>query len=307
MTTALISHPACSRHDMGRFHPERPARLGAVNDALIEAGIADLLMHCQAPRVTRQQLERVHDKAYIDYLESHAPLAGNWELDHETIMNPFTLEAARRAAGAVVHGVELVMSGRADNAFCNIRPPGHHAEHDLGMGFCFFNNVAVGAAHALQQEQIRKVLIVDFDLHHGNGTEEIFQDSPQVIICSSFQHPNYPDKPFARDSQRIINVTLQAGEGSIDFRNRVADSWFPAIESHQPDLFLISAGFDAHGNDPLSELRLTAEDYYWITGRLVELADRHAQGRIVSCLEGGYDLKALGLSAAAHIRALMKL
>ncbi len=290
---------------MGRFHPEQPARLAAVNDALIEAGLADLLAHYKAPRVTREQLQRVHDKAYIDYVEEHAPVEGNWNLDHETIMNPFTLEAARRAAGAVVKGVDLVLSGKVDNAFCNIRPPGHHAEKGHGMGFCFFNNIAVGAAHALRQQQIEKVLIVDFDLHHGNGTENIFRDSPRVVICSSFQHPNYPGKQFDRTSERIVNVTLQAGEGSVEFRNRVSEEWFPVIEAHKPDFFLISAGFDAHGADPLSGLDLTVDDYYWITRKLAELAERHAQGRIVSSLEGGYDLSALGQCATAHVRALM--
>lgn len=292
---------------MGQFHPERPARLGAVSDALIEAGLADLLRHYQAPLVSRQQLERVHDRHYLDYVEGHAPATGLWPLDHETIMNPFTLEAARRAAGAAVRAVDLVLTGEADNVFCNIRPPGHHAERSQGMGFCFFNNIAVAAAQALQHEDIRRVLIVDFDLHHGNGTEDIFRECAEVMICSSFQHPNYPDKPFALDDPRIINVTLPAGAGSGEFRALVSQQWLPAIDAFQPDFFFISAGFDAHGNDPLSALRLTAEDYYWVTGRLVELADRHAGGRIVSCLEGGYDLTALGLSAAAHVRALMKL
>ncbi|MEZ5491172.1 MAG: histone deacetylase family protein [Gammaproteobacteria bacterium] len=307
MTTALITHPACYRHEMGEFHPECPSRVGAISDALIEAGLYDLLVQHRAPCATRAQLERVHDADYINFIEKHAPKEGYWHLDNETVMNPFTLEAARRAAGAVTKGVDLVMSGAVENAFCNVRPPGHHAERAEGMGFCFFNNIAVGAAHALLQKGIRKVLILDFDLHHGNGTEDIFQDNQEVVICSSFQYPNYPDEKYAKDSSHIVNVTLQAGEGSVEFRDRIAEHWFPAINAEKPDFFLVSAGFDGHGDDPLSELNLTVDDFYWLTQQLMELAEKHASGRIVSSLEGGYDLSALGRSAAAHIRALMSL
>lgn len=307
MTTALITHPTCSLHEMGNDHPEAPARLRVIHDALIEAGLLDLLSQFDAPMVSREHLELVHDENYIDSIEQRAPSSGYLEIDSDTFMNPYTLEAARRAAGAVVQGVDLVLSGDVDNVFCSIRPPGHHAESNRAMGFCFFNNIAVGAAYALKQPGIKNVLIADFDVHFGNGTEQIFSDNGNVVICSSFQHPHYPNARYQQDTNRIVNVPLRPGTSSAEFRQRVEETWFPAIETFTPDLFFISAGFDGHYKDPLAELNLVEEDYYWLTRSLVDLADSYAGGRLVSSLEGGYDLGALGACAVSHLRALLKI
>ena len=307
MTTAFITHPACSMHEMGEYHPESPARLDVINDRLIEAGLFDLLSQFEAPKASRKQLELVHDADYIDSIENHAPTEGYLQIDSDTLMNSSTVEAAYRAAGAVIQGVDLVLSGAADNAYCNIRPPGHHAESNKAMGFCFFNNIAVGASYALKQPQIKTVLIADFDAHFGNGTEQIFSTDENVFICSSFQHPHYPLLPHQQGSERIINVTLKPGTPSAEFRQQIEKQWFPAIEAFKPDMFFISAGFDGHFRDPLCELMLTDNDYYWVTQHLVKLADKYADGRIVSSLEGGYDLNALGACAVAHLRAMLKI
>ncbi len=307
MTTAYITHPDCLRHDMGEHHPESPRRISAIEDRLKQEQLYDFLQYHEAPMASAEQLRLVHDAEYIEFIRQIAPQQGYLHLDMDTALNPYTLDAAYRAAGAVIKGVELVLSGAADNVFCNVRPPGHHAERDQGMGFCFFNNIAVGAAYALRQSSIGKVAIFDFDVHHGNGTEHIFSENPQVLICSSFQHPNYPGKPFVPASGHIVNATLPPGAGSEQFREAVERQWFPIVESFQPQVCLISAGFDAHCNDPLAELRLTERDYRWVTEQIMGFADRYSQGRIVSSLEGGYDLDALGRSAAAHIRALMRI
>lgn len=307
MTTAFISHPDCLLHEMGDWHPESAARLRAISDALLAAGLSELLLHRQAPLASRAMLEAVHDPDYLDEIEGLAPEKGYVCIDNDTYMNPMTLKAAYRAAGAVAQGVDLVVAGEVENSFCNIRPPGHHAERAQAMGFCFFNNVAVGAAHALNKPGIDKVLIVDFDLHFGNGTEQILKDNPAVMICSSFQDRSYPKKEFSRDQNNIINVILPGGTTSADFRQRISDHWFPAIDKFAPDFVLISAGFDAHLQDPFSELLLDETDYGWLTQEIVELADRHAGGRVVSSLEGGYNLNALARSALAHIRALMRI
>ncbi|MEJ2508609.1 MAG: histone deacetylase family protein [Gammaproteobacteria bacterium] len=305
MTLALISHPDCLLHDMGPGHPERAARLSAINDQLIASGLEFVLRHYEAPLVSDEQLLRVHSADYLAEVRDTAPSSGMVRLDDDAFMNAHTLAAARRAAGAVVFGVDLVMSGQAESAFCNVRPPGHHAERARAMGFCFFNNVAVGAAHALVAHGLKRVAIVDFDVHHGNGTQQIFQDEPRVLFCSSFQHPFYPYSGTEPTGDHIVNVPLKVGTDGEGFRSAVGDRWLPALERFRPQLILISAGFDAHHEDEMSDLHLHSSDYGWVTQAVREVAARHAGGRIVSTLEGGYALHALARSVVAHLNALI--
>jgi acetoin utilization deacetylase AcuC-like enzyme len=289
---------------MGAHHPECPARIHAIEDQLIASGLFGYLQHCEAPEVTREQLLRVHDAAYIESIKSAAPHQGSVDLDGDTTMNPFTYPAALRAAGAAVMAVDLVMGGKVENAFCNIRPPGHHAEKARAMGFCIFNNIAIGAAHALAAHGLSRVAIADFDVHHGNGTEHIFQDDPRVMLCSTFQHPFYPYAGADSGNDHIINVPLAAGAGSLEFREAVTNRWLPALEKFRPELLLISAGFDAHREDDMSMLRFVDADYGWVTQQLKHIAEKHCHKRIVSVLEGGYELHALGRSAMAHVKEL---
>ena len=304
MNTAYITHPLCLKHDMGSYHPESPARIQAIEDQLIAAGVMDQLQRHEAPEATREQLVRAHAAGYVDFIAANAPQHGIVELDPDTSMNPFSYPAALRAAGAVVLGVDLVMAGKAENAFCNIRPPGHHAERANAMGFCIFNNVAVGVAHALAHHGLKRVAIADFDVHHGNGTENIFHDDPRVMLCSTFQHPFYPYRGADSGNDHIINVPLPAGTDSAGFRAAVTQHWLPALERFQPELLMFSAGFDAHRDDDMAMLRLTEADYDWVTKVVKRIAEKYAHGRIVSALEGGYELHALGRSALAHVRVL---
>ena len=304
MQTAYITHSLCLKHEMGAYHPESPARIHAIEDQLIASGLMDYLQRHDAPEATREQLLRAHAAGYIDAIAAAAPKQGMVQLDPDTAMNPFSYRAALRAAGAVVLGVDLVMAGKAENVFCNIRPPGHHAERGRAMGFCIFNNVAVGAAHALAAHGLSRVAIADFDVHHGNGTENIFHDEPRVMLCSTFQHPFYPYCGADSGNDHIINVPLAAGTGGEGFREAVTRHWLPALERFRPELLLISAGFDAHRDDDMATLRLTEADYAWVTEQLKSVAKKHAQRRIVSALEGGYELPALGRSALAHLKAL---
>lgn len=305
MTISIISHPDCALHEMGSHHPESPARLSAIQDRLIASGLDLVLQHHNAPLATREQLCRVHDADYVEQIFRLSPQQGHVPIDPDTSMNSHTLTAALRAAGAMVLGVDLVMSGRNSAAFCNVRPPGHHAEHNKAMGFCIFNNIAVGAAHALHDYNLERVAIIDFDVHHGNGTEDIFKDEPKVLLCSIFQHPFYPYTGSDSRSKHIINIPLPAGTDSKKFREAVISHWLPKLEAFQPELILISAGFDAHIEDEMSGLHLVEEDYGWVTTQIKTIADKYAHGRIVSTLEGGYALSALGRSAAAHINALL--
>ena len=304
MLTAYITHPACLRHDMGAHHPECPARIHAIEDQLIASGLLDFLARHDAPRASGEQLARVHDPAYIEMIFSRAPGAGLLYLDADTAMNPYSLEAALRAAGAAVMATDLVISGQAENAFCNIRPPGHHAGRGSAAGFCIFNNVAVGVAHALEHHGLQRVAIADFDVHHGNGTEDIFHDDPRVMLCSTFHHPYYPYSGAGSGNEHIINVPLPAGTASAEFRAAVTAQWLPALEHFQPQMIFISAGFDAHREDEMGGFGLADADYAWVTEQIKGIAKRHAQRRIVSVLEGGYALNALGRSAAAHIKSL---
>ena len=302
----LYTHPACLLHDPGPGHAERPARLQAVLQALDHDRHA-ALERIDAPLATREQLLRVHSADHIEYILGSAPREGTHQLDPDTFMSPGSVEAALRAAGAAVAAVDAVMAGDIQHAFCAVRPPGHHATRDQAMGFCLFNNIAVGAAHALAAHGLKRIAIADFDVHHGNGTQAIFEREPRVLFVSSHQSPLYPDS--GREDEHgvgnIVNGTLSPGAGSQEFRELWDGLLLPRLHAFKPQLVLVSAGFDAHRNDPLADIRLGQEDYAWITERLMGLARSHAAGRMVSTLEGGYDLVALAASVAAHVNMLM--
>lgn len=299
----LYTHPACLLHDTGPGHPERPARLSAVLDALREAfpGLAPV----DAPRAGREQLRRVHADALIAQVLDSEP-AGRTALDPDTMLSPGSAEAALRAAGAALAAVDAVQSGAARRAFCAVRPPGHHATGDTAMGFCLFNGIAVAAAHAMQAHGLARVAIADFDVHHGNGTQSIFAAEPRVLFLSSQQVPLYPGSghPDERGVGNLHNAALPPGSGGDAFRAAWREYLLPALERFAPQLLLVSAGFDGHHRDPLAQLRLEAADYAWLTAELVAAADRHCLGRIVSVLEGGYDLQALAECSVAHVAAL---
>ena len=304
MQTAYLTHRDCLLHDMGRHHPECPERLQAITDALVTSGVLACLIEHDAPRATREQLTRVHDPDYVDAVEASAPASGIVHLDPDTAMNPHSYAAALRAAGAVVLATDLVMGGKVANAFCSVRPPGHHAERHRAMGFCFFNNVAVGAAHAMSQYGLERVAVIDFDVHHGNGTEDIFRHDQRVLMVSTFQHPFYPYSGVDGRSERMVNIPVPAYTDGTGFRRAVESHWLPALYRFQPQAIYISAGFDAHREDDMASLGLVESDYVWVTQRISEVAEQHGSGRIISVLEGGYNLDALGRSATAHVKVL---
>jgi len=304
MATVLLTHPDCVLHEMGAGHPESPQRLRSILSAIESSGLAASLDLREAPEATREQLERVHEREHVDLIYESAPESGYAYLDPDTSMNARSLSAALRAAGALVAGTDAVMSGPAKRAFCAVRPPGHHATRDRPMGFCIFNNVAIGAAHALAVHGLERVAVLDFDVHHGNGTEDAFHEDPRVMLCSTFQHPYYPYSGADSGNEHIINVPLPAMTDGRGFRAAVERFWMPALESYRPQLVFVSAGFDAHRDDPLAYLKLDDEDYRWVTERLVEVAERHAGGRVVSTLEGGYNTEALARCVVEHLRSL---
>ena len=292
---------------MGDHHPECPARVVALERQLAASGMMGSLKCREAPKATREQLERVHDVGYLDAIEDASPAQGWVQLDPDTAMNPHSLNAALRGAGAAVLATDEVIAGRAMNAFCNVRPPGHHALRERAMGFCILNNVAVAAAHALEHHGLERVAIIDFDVHHGNGTEEIFADARydgRVLMVSTFQHPFYPYSGTEGRSERMVNIPLAARSGGAAFRSAVDSYWLPALNNFKPQMLFISAGFDAHREDDLAMLQLVEADYAWVTEKLMAVAAKHAGGRIVSMLEGGYSLSALGRSAAVHVKGL---
>lgn len=303
-TTAFITHRECQLHDMGSFHPESPERLTAIADHLIAQGIEPYLSHYEAPYASDEQLLRVHPQTYIDQVKAASPHAGINHLDPDTAMNPFTLKAALRAAGAGVLAVDLVMRREVKNAFCSVRPPGHHAEHDKAMGFCFFANLAIAAHHAIAEHGLARVALIDFDVHHGNGSEDICQNDPRFLMCSIFQHPFYPYCGTESPAANMCNIPLKAGSGSLEFRDAVSNHWLPRLVDFAPQLICISAGFDSHYEDDMGGLKLREPDYAWVTEELRRLADKTANGRIVSMLEGGYVMTSLARSVAAHLRAL---
>jgi acetoin utilization deacetylase AcuC-like enzyme len=302
----LYTHESCLRHDPGPGHAESPLRLKAVLQAL-DADRFAAVDRVEAPRATREQLLRVHDAAHVDRVLGSAPTEGRVQLDPDTWMSPGSDEAGLRAAGATCAAVDAVLAGQTPRAFCAVRPPGHHATPSEAMGFCLFNSIAVAAAHAIAAHGLKRIAIADFDVHHGNGTQDIFASDPRVLFVSSHQSPLYPETGFAheRGVGNIVNAPLPAGAGSMEFRETWHNELLPRMHAFRPQLVLVSAGFDAHRDDPLADLRLGTEDYAWITHQLVELARTHAGGRLVSSLEGGYDLRALAASAAAHVEALL--
>lgn len=303
--TAYISHADCLKHNMGTYHPECPQRLIAIENQLLTSGLMEQLQRYEAPLATLEQLARAHSPAYIESIQATSPNSGLAYLDPDTAMNPFTLNAALRAAGAAVLATDLVLTHQAKNAFCAVRPPGHHAESAHAMGFCLFNNVAIGAVHALKQYGLQRIAIADFDVHHGNGTEDIFLDDSRVMLCSTFQHPFYPYRGTETiNNKHIINVPLAAGCDGTTFRKAITEHWLPALENFQPEMLFISAGFDGHADDDMAQFQLIDADFVWVTQQIIALAEKFAEGRIVSVLEGGYELNALGRCVTAHVKAL---
>ncbi len=307
MTTAYITHPDCLRHEMGTGHPECPARLGAVNDQMRASGMMDGLRCLEAPLIDADDLKRVHEPSYVDLIFESAPSEGYVQLDPDTAMNPHSLNAARRAAGAGLLAVDEVIDGKSLNAFCAVRPCGHHATQARSMGFCIFNNVGVAAAYALEKKDLQRVAIIDFDVHHGNGTEDIFsqpQWRERVLMASFFQHPFYPYSGTTAPAPNMLNIPLAEGSDGDAAKRAIESQWLPALQNFKPQMIFISAGFDAHREDLLGGMALVEADYAWITREMMKVAAEHSQNRIVSMLEGGYNLAALGRSAVAHVRAL---
>ena len=304
MTCAWITHAECRRHEMGEGHPECPERLDAISDYLLAKGILDLLVPYDAPAATVQELSGAHSALYVQELIASAPAQGYLHVDPDTAMCPATLEAALHAAGAVVLATDLVLAGEVQRAFCAVRPPGHHAGRESAMGFCFFNNVAVGIRHALNVHGLQRVALADFDVHHGNGSEDILANDDRVLMVSTFQRDLYPFLGEVPAGHNMANVALPAGSGGEALRCAFEDVWKPRLEAFRPQLLFISAGFDAHRADEMGGLRWVEGDYAWLTRELVALAERHCAGRVISTLEGGYQPFALARSVAAHVRAL---
>ena len=307
MQTGFLTHAQCAAHEMGSWHPESPERLAAVHDHLIAVGLLPHLETIEAPPAGLDAIARAHDRRYIDQLRARIPKQGYTPIDPDTSMNSASWDAALHAAGAVVEATDRVIRGELANAFCAVRPPGHHACRATAMGFCFFNNVAIGALHALQAHGLKRVAVVDFDVHHGNGTEDILSGNGGVLMTSFFQHPFYPYSGTDWAADNMVNVPVPAGTRGDVVRELVDSQWLPRLEAFAPQMIFISAGFDAHREDDLGQLGLVEADYAWITRRLMDVADRHARGRIVSTLEGGYNLSALARSVAAHVRTLAQL
>lgn len=307
MNLAFISHPTCHEHRMGAHHPECPERLYAIQDRLIASGMEMLVTHYDAPEAGLEQLASVHDRDYIQGIFDAAPKAADvlsW-IDGDTAMNHHSLEAALRSAGAAILGVDLVMNDKHHAAFCCVRPPGHHAGRRSASGFCIFNNVAIGAAYALEHYGLERVAIVDFDVHHGDGTEDIFGGDERVLFCSSFQHPYFPGTGADSQAPNVVNLPLPRLTDGAAFRAAVEPTWLPRIDAFAPQLIMISAGFDGHLEDDMAHFNLREPDYAWITRELHKLARKHCRERIVSCLEGGYTLSALGRCVSTHIDELI--
>jgi acetoin utilization deacetylase AcuC-like enzyme len=300
----IFTHDACALHDMGAGHPEQPARLAAVMNALREAGLSHEKNTETAPQVLLEQLLRVHPRDYVDFAYATSPKSGWAQLDPDTSMNPHSLEAALRAAGAGVAAIDWVMAGADRRAFCAVRPPGHHALPDSAMGFCIFANVAIAAQHAIHTCGAERVAIIDFDVHHGNGTEACVARDPRIKLYSTFQHPYYPHSGVPSSAPNVMNVPLAWGSGGAEVRAAFTETILPDLAQTAPQVLIISAGFDAHRNDPLAGLNFDEADYEWMTAQLVAQARVSAQGRVVSMLEGGYDLAALAKSAVAHVESL---
>jgi len=307
VSTLLVTHAYCSRHDMGEGHPERPERMRAIDQAL-ESEVFQMLARDVAPRASIEALTRVHPADYVAAIEQASPSQGRVRVDQDTSMSPGTWEAAIRSAGGAIFAVDEVMTGKVNNAFVATRPPGHHAEVSTPMGFCFFNNAAVAARHAQAVHGVERVAIIDFDVHHGNGTQDIFWADSSVMYASSHEMPSYPGTGAMTetgDHNQIVNAPLRAGDGGATFREAYEYLILPRIEDFYPDLVIVSAGFDGHFRDPLGNLKLREDDFSWVTRKLMDVAQRRCNSRVVSLLEGGYDLDALARSVAAHVSALM--
>jgi len=304
MTTAFFSHDDCMKHDMGPEHPESPARLAAIISYIADTGIAEKLDWVRPEEITRDQLLSVHPESYLQQLGMMQPMRGRVFTDPDTAMMPDTLRAARLAAGANIQAVDMVMSSQVTNAFICARPPGHHAERTKSMGFCFYNNVALAAMRTLNFHHLDRVAIIDFDVHQGNGTVDIVSGDERILMCSSFQHPLYPHSHVHRQADNIVNIPIEAGCSSEEYRKRVEAGWLKRLNAFKPQVILISAGFDAHRLDPMAELNLETEDYRWLTETLASVANEHSNDRIISTLEGGYHLKALAESVNAHLDVL---
>jgi acetoin utilization deacetylase AcuC-like enzyme len=314
--TGYFTHRDCWKHDMGAGHPECPARLDAIEDRLLVTGVGDALQRGEAPLATLQQITRAHSVAHMEHLEAlsqrlieDAPAGGpdHAQIDPDTALTRFTVLAARRAAGAAIAATDAVIAGEIDNAFCAVRPPGHHACRDKAMGFCFYNNVAIAARHALEEHGLERVAIVDFDVHHGNGTEDILSNDPRVLMVGIFQHPFYPYSGTEHPAANMLNLPVPAYTRGMDVRELIEACWMPRLEEFKPQMIFVSAGFDAHRDDDLGQLKLNEQDFGWITSRIVDVARRHSNGRIVSMLEGGYNLDALARSVEEHLRVLADL
>jgi acetoin utilization deacetylase AcuC-like enzyme len=315
-TTGYFTHPDCWKHDMGAGHPECAARLAAIEDRLLMTGVLDALARREAPQAPLGDIELAHDRMLVaairglsDQLADDIQAGGpeHVQIDPDTSMNIHTWQAALRAAGAVIAATDAVMAGEMDNAFCAVRPPGHHAERARAMGFCFFNNVAIGAKYALERHGLKRVAIVDFDVHHGNGTEDIVRGDERLLMVSFFQHPMFPFGGTENQGANMVNLPLPAYTKGMEVRELIEMMWLPRLEEFKPEMIFISAGFDAHREDDLGQMGLVEQDYTWITTQIKEIARRHSQGRIVSALEGGYNLSALARSVEAHIRVLADL
>ena len=311
--TGYFTHRDCWKHEMGAGHPECPARLDAIEDRLLISGLAHALDRREAPSAPLADLELAHDRLHVaalrglsDNLRDDIAAGGptHAQVDPDTALNVSTWDAALRAAGAALAATDAVLAGELENAFCAVRPPGHHACRDHAMGFCFFNNVAVAAKYALQRHGLQRVAIVDFDVHHGNGTEDIVAGDDRILMVSFFQHPFYPEGGSRSTAGNLVNLPVPAYTRGPQVRELIEHAWIPRLEAFAPEMIFISAGFDAHREDDLGQLGLVEQDYAWITQRIKDVARRHAKGRIVSCLEGGYNLSALGRSVEAHIRVL---
>jgi len=314
MLATFITHDMCKQHLMPAHHPECPDRVDVINNQLMASGIDGLLLHKQAQLVTDEQILQVHSAEHLQRLMQAQPAEGIVFFEDDVYLSPNTLIAARYAAGAALLGVELVMQNTTDVVFCNVRPPGHHAEKNRAMGFCIFNNIAIAARHALNQYGVERIAILDFDVHHGNGTQDIFLNDERVLFCSSFQYPFYPNTPIDDMPAHIINVPLKAGCRSEAFREAITKHWWPAIEIHKPKLIFISAGFDAFIDDDMSSVQLVEQDYLWISQQIRQYMDKSKHNAeneqckgIISSLEGGYDLPSLGRCVVQHIKGMAKL
>ena len=306
MTTAYISHPDFMKHEMGRHHPECPERIQAIEDQLIQSRLDGHLKRIDPPLATEADITRVHSEDHLAFIKSKAPTSDYAMIDGDTIMNTATWNVSLRAAGAAIAAVDAVMKGEVNNAFCAIRPPGHHAEPHRSMGFCVFNTIAIATRYALEQYDLDRVAVIDFDVHHGNGTEAAFIDDPHVLMCSFFQHPFYPYSGL-EGGDNMVNIPLPASTSGKVVREMISKIWIPRLQEFKPQLIMISAGFDAHREDDLGQMGLVEDDYVWITQQLMNVANQTCEGKIVSCLEGGYNLSALGRSVVAHLKTLAEL